>query len=180
MTRKKTEKLTEAAVGFAPTMAAAASITGLPPEVISAAKERGCKAFRTRGDVDCDELRRWISENPDVLEIAKDINIAVEEALKVRADRQLKEHKLAEAKRKVISIDEVKRTYTRNIFAAKSKLLASEKPIAMACRLRIPKLTDDDVAIIAEEVSRQHRDALRSLTRSDWFNQQCPNCTHEL
>lgn len=81
-------------------MPGAAAILGVDPEIVSAAKEAGCEAFRARGGVNCDVLLQWLSEHPEVGAATGVINKVLEEALKIRADRQTKEHKLAEMKRR--------------------------------------------------------------------------------
>src|SRR5688572_29801754 len=96
-------------LGIAATMAAAASITGLPEPVVASAKQAGCRAFKARGSVDCDELLLWLEQNPQSLEAAKeDLNLAVEMVLDKRAVRKTREHKLAELQRAVIPQDEIK------------------------------------------------------------------------
>ena len=178
MAHKKPKKRTEK-LGIAPTMAAAASITGLAPEIVSAAKEAGCEAFRSRGDVNCDVLMQWLAEHPEIAAETGVINKPLEEALKIRAERQTKEHKLAELKRKVIPIDEVKRTYTRSVLAAKSKLLSSDKAIGMKAKLRLG-ITEDQLTKLSEIVIEEHREIAREMSKGEWFLQECPYCEKAL
>lgn len=99
----------KSSLGRAPNQAAASSKTGLSVDTIRAAKDAGCPAFRIRGDVDCDALVKWISKHPDSLhEDDNAPNKPLEEALKMRAERKLKEYKLAEWQGKYIAIELVK------------------------------------------------------------------------
>jgi len=77
-------------------MTAASAITGLSFRAVQAAKNAGCPAIKQNGRVDCDALIAWLAEQPEVLEQAGEtVNHDLELALKTRADRLLREHKLA-------------------------------------------------------------------------------------
>lgn len=77
-------------------MAAAAAKTGLSKRTLQTAKKRGCPAFKPRGSVDCDQLLKWLAHHPEVIQgAAESINRDFEITLRARAERQLKEHRLA-------------------------------------------------------------------------------------
>lgn len=148
-------------------MAAASAVTGLDREIVTAAKDAGCEAFRSRGDVDCDALMEWLEEHPEIAAQTGVINKVLEEALKVRAQRRMVEHKLDEAKRRVIPVDEVKRTYTRSVMAAKSKLLGCEKSIGMKAKMRL-KLDEEQLTTLIEIVGVEHREIVREMAKGEW------------
>lgn len=160
-------------------MASAASKTGLEIEIVAAAKDAGCGAFRARGDVDCDALIAWLSEHPEIATSAGVINRNLEEALKIRADRMLKEHKLEVARRGVIPVDEMKRDATRTIVAAKSKMASSEKTFAMKAKMRFA-LSDEIIGGLVEILTEGHKEVQRELARGDWIMQECPHCKKPL
>lgn len=167
-------------LGVAPSLTAAANITQYPESVIATAREQGCEAFRANGDTDCDMLKEWLINHPEILEAAaKEVNYSIEEALKMRADRMLKEHKLAEAVRKVIPVDEMKRTLTKNVIAAKSRLQSGEKVIAMKAKMRL-NLTDEQVTLLVEMLAAEHIEVMKALAKGDWINQACPHCNQVL
>jgi phage terminase Nu1 subunit (DNA packaging protein) len=94
---KKSQKHTRARrIGTAVSMKACAALTGLTFRAVQAAKDAGCPAIKQNGRVDCDALIKWLANHPQVLEGAGlQVNSDVEQALKIRADRMLREHKLA-------------------------------------------------------------------------------------
>jgi hypothetical protein len=110
-TKKKSNKHQgERRLGITSTFKAAAGLTGLSLRAVQAAKNAGCPAFRQNGRCDCDTLLIWLGSNPHVLESAGEtVNRDVELALKTRADRKLREHRLAVLRGEYVSADEVEK-----------------------------------------------------------------------
>lgn len=190
LTREERERIESATIaapgpkgkeklGIAPTLSAAASVTGLDPDVIAEAKNCACKAFRTRGDVDCDALLNWLCYGQNLKLVSGAINRTFEEALKARADRKMKEHRLDVAKRETIPVDEVKRTYTRSVIAAKSKMASSERTMIMQARLRLA-LSDEQSNVLGEILSEGHKETQREMAKGEWLLQTCPHCAKAL
>src|SRR5690242_16848395 len=121
---------------IAQSMAAAASELRLPVEVVQNAKNSGCGAFRDGGRIDCDALRAWLDADPTRYQLANgQIDKRVEDALRIRADRQTREFKLQVLKEQYLHVDDIRRDYTRAVYSMKSKLLASARVIAMEMRM---------------------------------------------
>lgn len=112
-------------LGTAKNMTAAANLTALKEATVQAARDAGCPAFKANGNVNCDELLRYVSEHPDLLneeEDAGELSKAREEVLRIRADRKMREHKLKVAKDKVISRAEIA-TRLQNVGMAQRQIL---------------------------------------------------------
>jgi hypothetical protein len=106
---KKTEKHTVER-GIAASMRGASALTGFSFRAVQAAKNGGCTAFLANGRVNCDALVEWLSEHPEILEIAGErVNRDYELALKARADRMLREHELAVQQGKYVLVEEMEK-----------------------------------------------------------------------
>jgi len=96
-------------LGVASNQRAASALTKLPLGALKLAKDAGCPAFRIRGDVDCDALMKWVDAHPEVFQSEDGtVDKQKEEALKIRAERKLKEYKLAEWEGEFIPLETVK------------------------------------------------------------------------
>jgi hypothetical protein len=94
--------------GIAPSMAAASALSGITRRALQAAKRAGCPAFHASGRVHLDRLQEWLAENPEVLDAAGDaLSKDTELALKTRADRMLREHKLAVLRGEYVTVKQV-------------------------------------------------------------------------
>lgn len=97
-------------LGIALNMEAAASRTELPRELVEAARNQGCTAFHQSGRIDCDALLDYVAAHPDLIPKkdpnADAPNILLEEARLKRVNRQIREEKLLEIRRKVITKSE--------------------------------------------------------------------------
>jgi hypothetical protein len=155
-------------------MEAAAGALNLKIDQIKAAKAAGSDAF-SGSRVDGEKLLLFIADNPEIGKATEGINIAIEEALKMRADREIKEHKLAELRRNVIQKDEIKRTVTKMIVGAKSQLLGCEKAMTMKARMELA-LTDEQVMKLGEIIAAGHVGVMKSMAKGEWFEAKCPQC----
>jgi len=161
-------------------MIAAASRLGKPLLLLQAAKSAGCLAFKPGGPVDVGELERYLSEHPEVT-TAQDgpISKEIEERLKLRAERRMKEHKLDLAKRVVIPSDEIRRTFTRYVVANKSKTWAAIKTASQEIGLALG-LTSEQMLIVEEKMVGRVRVAYEELARCEWGVAKCAKCGEEI
>ncbi len=147
-------------------MRAASAVTSLSMLVISSAKKAGCPAFLANGSVNCDILIEWLAEHPEVLDVSDHPNFELERALKTRAERMLKEHELELRQRSVIPSVEVKRSVTQAVFGFKRKLLAIPKRVSQILA------AESDAISIEERLNEEIYDAMESLSRGEWVEQQ--------
>lgn len=97
-------------LGVAASMRAASAKTGFSFRAIQAAKQAGSSGFLGNGRIDCDQLVEWISDHPEILELAGErVNRDYELALKARADRRMKEHELAVQQGKYVLASDVEK-----------------------------------------------------------------------
>src|ERR1051326_5464808 len=98
-TRQTKKKPAIKRLGSAPNMQAAAHRTGFTFDMLSEAKNLGCKAFTLRGSVDCDAFIEWLEDGAQ-----KEFRDKLDEAGAIPAketSQRIKEHYAAmEAKRK--------------------------------------------------------------------------------
>ena len=155
-----------------PSMASAATTTGLPSATVKAAKEAGCSAFFRNGNVDCDELKKFVAENPGIGKEAMSFSEA--ERRDKQAVAEIRETKLAQMRRDLILADEMRRDFTRAIFAAKSKFLSL--PARLSQRFALM----DDAIEIEIELKREIIEALSELSKCEWAKMKCPKCKGEI
>src|SRR5262245_30914475 len=97
---KKIQKL-----GTANSMKSAAAICGISRRAVQAAKNAGCPAVKPSGRVNCDALLEWLAVHPETLSLAgQAISRDEEMVLKIRAERQLKQHALAVKRKEYIAV----------------------------------------------------------------------------
>ena len=60
--KRKKQKL-----GIATSMAAAAAIVGVPLMIVRKCRDKGCRAFRGNGRIDCDALNDWLMNDSEGL-----------------------------------------------------------------------------------------------------------------
>jgi hypothetical protein len=112
-------------------MKSAASICGISLRVVQAAKAGGCPAVKPSGRTDCDQLLAWLAEHPETLKLAGQALSRDEEIiLKIRAERQLKEHQLAERLKQFVPMVDGQKVIGDMIARAKKVLLSGPASLA--------------------------------------------------
>ena len=118
-------------IGLAVSLKSAACVTGLSYRAVQAAKAAGCRAIKPSGRVNCDALLEWLASHPEILEASGDkIDRDVEITLRVRADREIREHRLALLRGEYISTHQVEMDVAAMIQTAKLVLLAGPSSLA--------------------------------------------------
>lgn len=150
-------------LGLAPNLGAAESRTGLPKDVIRECKRLGCEAFKANNNIDCDALLDFATTNEQISEMLESgINIALEEALTMRAERLTKEHKLLSLQNKVIDMDSVVRLLTEYVFACKANLIGGQDGMTM----KLCAITGADPVAVKEKIQGRDNEYLRMLNKS--------------
>jgi hypothetical protein len=81
--------------------------------------------------------------------------------------------------RDLIGKDEIKRTVTKMIVGAKSRLQGGEKAILMKARMNMG-LNDEQTAQLSQILAFEHVQVMTSMSKGEWFEATCPNCAKEL
>jgi hypothetical protein len=109
MNKKKTKSASN--LGVAPNLESAGAKLGFAKEFMQELKNAGCPGFALRGSVDCDAVRAWLADNP---EIAARWNgeggvppRAVSIAIRAHFDAKEAQRKHEEKIRKVISRERI-------------------------------------------------------------------------
>jgi hypothetical protein len=163
-------------LGMATTLRAAAAKTGLPMYVIKGAQDKGCKAFKPNGRVDCDDLADFVA-SMNVDDSAPDFQL--EKALDMRMNRKLKEQKFDERAKVLWPIEVVRQSVMRNVISCKTKLYNAENAIAVESGMRL-NLTSDQVSTIVEIVRKNHRTAIKEMHTGELGKVVCPECRKEI
>lgn len=158
---------------IAPTMQSAAGRLNLSLDVLKAAKDAGCDAFRERGSVDCDRLPKWLAEHPDILsgEPGGMPSKAIEQALLLRARRQREEHRLAVERREYVLAAEVRRGIGRMVISAKQQFLTNVDSIVAGAAMKC-NLTPDQCNALREIVSSHTHATLKELAKGQWAEEE--------
>lgn len=164
-------------IGIAKTLKAAIAMTKLPLNAVQTAKDKGCSAFRANGTVDCDELLDFVLKMPQPTEAVPDYYL--ERALDIQANRKLKEQKFREREKLVWPIEKIRRDWTRNIIATKTKLTVAENSIATEAGMRLG-LNTDQITTLREITMKHIRTAQKELHSGEWGKTECPNCKQEI
>jgi hypothetical protein len=180
MTRKKSKthtvsKTEKKKLGIAKTMKAASAITGISLSRVRSAAAHGCKAFRSNGTVDCEALVDFIATMPD----EGPIDIDLEKARLMRANRMLKEQEHDERAKVLWPIEVVRQSVMRNVISCKTKLYNAENAIAVESGMRL-NLTSDQVSTIVEIVRKNHRAAIKEMHAGELGKVVCPECRKEI
>jgi hypothetical protein len=159
-------------LGFAANKQAAAARCAISIESVDSAQKAGCTAFRSNGNVQCDELLQWISKNPESTNLPP-VDFKVERALKTRAERQLKEIQRDQVRGDLIHIDAIRAGWTRHVAKAKSQLLsfgASVSPLAMV-KFGLSKTNADELQKLIDARSRS---IAENFAASPWTIETTP------
>ena len=133
---------------------------------VKRAKRGGSEAFDAAGRINLSKLEKWLNENPPS-EFDNMPNVMIEEALKMRADRQRSELKALEAAGEVIPRDQ-----PFKVFAVVAKLFVS-RIYALEDRLALMyKIPKEDLRRELDEVLKpldatQYEKLLREAGRSN-------------
>jgi hypothetical protein len=163
-------------LGIATTMKAAVSITGLPIEILKTLQANGSKAFKANGRVDCDMALEEASHLPQSPSSA---NYHVEQALKMRADRMLREQLYQERAKELWPRVEVKRVWFRNVIAAKTKIYSAENTIAVEAGMKLG-LLPVQIVLLREIIAKHLRPAISELHQGELGKVECPECKKEV
>jgi hypothetical protein len=160
-------------LGWASNAGAASAITGLSTEAIKQARKAGCPACKTSGRIQCDELIEWLAAHPECLEQAGEaVNLQVEKALLTRAERKLREHKLAVANAEYVSVACAEQIGSR--------LGANIKQVVSTLHLCAPNVVGVSVAEAEARLKEVEDDIMRQLHGlSEAFEDyvgKCPHC----
>lgn len=174
MKKSKPKKL-----GAAKTLRAAAGRTGLPPHVIQGAKDAGCPAFRSNGTVDCDELVEFVASQPPSTATDSEPDYYVERARDIRANRMLKEQRLAERSKELVPRERLRSAWYRNVISCKTKFYNSETGITTEATMRLG-LNAEQMSMLKEIVMKHQRIAIRELNVGEWGTVVCPMCKQDI
>lgn len=156
--------------GLSPTMQSAASRCKLNYETLQAAKAADCKAFKTNGTVNCDELAAWLKTAKgqritDSLESAPDS--IIESALSSRAVRRRKEIQFLKEVNTLVPIDQVKHAYSAIAKIYVSRTASLKQRLHLLFGLSLEEL-DKEISPILETLSGDAlQKALSSAARND-------------
>ncbi|MDB6026284.1 MAG: hypothetical protein JWM68_2507 [Verrucomicrobiales bacterium] len=101
-------------------------------------------------------------------------SILSEKARNLQLRNCILEDKLKQSRRLLLAVEEVKRDFTRSVFACKSKFLAI--PGNLCQKLALMK-----EAIAIQEVLRASIiEALGEMEKSEWSKMECPQCKTEI
>lgn len=161
---------------YSDTMTAAAGALGVPIQLIQAAKDSGCPAFR-HSRVYHEPLKVWIAENADRIAKANE-EAALERRRKV-AEAEWREERVLKSRQQSIRLTEVNRWWYRNVTAAKMKLKIAEAALSAEVAMRL-NLTPEQAGMIREIHARLNRQAMLELFEGNWGKVACPECKKEI
>lgn len=149
-------------------MRAAAALTGVNFRTIRRAKNAGCPAIGQSGRVDCDELIRWLARHPEIVSVEGDVSYEVELALKTRADRQLREHRLA--------VERGDYVFAEDMRVEGAALGNAIRKVVLQIHLNAPSLAGLELPEIEAQLREIEDDVLRQFNTIDPGQFRCPHC----
>lgn len=178
---KKTTKKPEIIEGgrIAKNVAGASSITGIPIVVIQAAKDKGCRAFKANGNIDCEELTDFVAENADTSNADHVIDPRVQKAWQMFESRMSTRQKRLIAGKKLIPIEAVRTDWTRNVVACKMKFYNAENTISVEAGMKLG-LRQDQITTLKEIITKHHRPAIKEMHKGEYGQCSCPHCGKEI
>jgi hypothetical protein len=163
MKRQKDQTHPAGSLGIAPNLGAAESRTGIPKSIIQECKRLGCEAFKANNNIDCDALLDFVRDNEQISEMLESgINVALEEALTMRAERLTKEEKLVRLRNKSIDLDSVVRLETEHVFNCKANLIGGQDGLTM----KLCAITGADPVAVKEKIQERDNQFLELLSKS--------------
>jgi len=160
-------------------MSAAAGALGLRYDIVKAARVAGCAAFRANGTVHLAALKRWLKSHPEIARSLQDLpNKQVEQALKLRAERQLAEMKTAEAAGQLVRASQIMPTIEAVGRIARQRMLQIPDRMHQLFALKMQKILADayiqgvapqaiEPLDIKDMLATEIKNALRSLAEYD-------------
>jgi hypothetical protein len=170
---------------------AAAVRLGLDLSQIRLARNLDATGFHTGGRINCVELADWVAKNRDKIEhkvngeATPDAGTStlfpkeVEEALKIRADRRLKELRYETERRNLIPVDEVRRSLTRSIIGARTRVMGGMRTGIQESALKAG-MNSEQMRTISEAAEKRVREAMEELNRNEFAALKCPHCEKEI
>jgi len=153
---------------IAATLAVAAARLQLPVELLRTAKHMGCPAMKQNGRVNLPELQQWLAEHPDLVNSSEDmVGVTKENFLRAKADREMREHRLAVLRRDVIPVGEVRLSFTRATIEMKRRLLEGVRTLAQEIGLHLAG-TEEQIAWALKLSEKRARDILTEFARNEW------------
>ncbi len=154
------------------TLKDAAYKLGLPVDLLRMARAMGCTAFLENGGVNLPELSQWFVENkgrlPDATGMVSKIQ---EDALDKKAIREMREHKLALARREVIPATEMRLTFTRAVLDMRRRLIAGVRTLGQEIALHCGG-TEEQIAWALNLSERRARDILTDFSANEWCDER--------
>ena len=146
----------------------AAAQLSLPLGVLVMARGAGCPAFRQDGRVNKEILVKWLEENSDRI---PDANAMVDklkwDAREKKARAEMREHRLALARREVIPAREMRHTFTRAVVDMKKRLLEGMRTNAQEICLHLAA-TQEQIAWAVQKSEARSRQILTEFAKGEW------------
>jgi len=150
----------------------AAAQLSLPLGVLVMARGAGCAAFQQDGRVHKDTLLQWLAENPGRLPDADAMVDKLKwDAREKQARAEMREHRLAVARREFIPAREMRLEFTRATIDMKKRLLEGMRTFAQELCLHLAA-TDDQVSWAIQKAERRSREILTEFAKGEWANGQ--------
>lgn len=164
---------------YAGGIAEAARILGVPIALVTLARKAGCDAFKSSGLIAIDELDKFIQENPKLqVDISDTLAASREIFLDRKAAREMREHRLAVARRAVIGVEEVRLSFTRAFVDCKKLftegIRTHSQNVALHCAA-----PEEKIAWAIAQGEKLAREILVDLSKKEWLG-KCPNCHKEI
>jgi phage terminase Nu1 subunit (DNA packaging protein) len=163
--KKNTKSVKKSEIRIAPTMTAAAAIVGLKIEVLQEAKNLGCAAFRSNGNVHIAALLKYLGKHPELVKDgtshALPSDLREEKLLKMRAERKQAELEYAKNIGEVVSMSRV-----QPLIMALAKMVRAKLRIIPDRTCQKYSLMTDALAI-KDDLRQEIDNALRSMETFD-------------
>jgi len=146
----------------------AAAQLSLPYSVLVMARAKGCRAFRPDGRVHKDTLVQFIAEHPELL---ADADVLMDkfkwDAREKQARAEMREHRLAVARREFIPAREMRLEFTRAVVDMKKRLLEGMRTNAQEICLHLAA-TEEQFAWAIQKAERRSREILTEFAKGEW------------
>jgi hypothetical protein len=146
----------------------AAARLSLPLGVLVMARAAGCAAFRQDGRVHLDTLVQWLADNPGRLPDADAMVDKLKwDAREKQARAEMREHRLAVARREFIPAREMRLEFTRAVVDMKKRLLEGMRTNAQEICLHLAA-TEEQIAWAIQKAERRSREILTEFAKGEW------------